>query len=78
MAYAKQCDRCGNYYKKNYYKTETLIGYRASEDTSDSIKFITISTVNNTDKSFDLCDDCLKLLSYFLSNKKIIKFEGVI
>lgn len=78
MAYAKQCDRCGNYYKKNCYKTETLVGYRASEDACDSINFITISTVENVSKSFDLCDDCLKLLNYFLSNKKIIKFEGVI
>ena len=77
MACAKQCDRCGNYYRGNYYKTETLIGYRAKEDANDSIEYITISTVKNVKKSFDLCDDCLKILDYFLSNKEI-KLKGVI
>lgn len=77
MACAKQCDRCGNYYKGNYYKTETLVGYRAKEDAGDSIKHITISTAKKVEKSFDLCDDCLKILNYFLSNKEI-KLKGVI
>lgn len=78
MANARQCDRCGDYYKRNYYKSESLMTYRAKEDDGDFLKDIVINTEKGSIKDYDLCDNCFKMLGYFLSNKKIIKFEGVI
>lgn len=75
MAQAKQCDRCKNFYKYNHCKSERLLSWRKKE--SGSIAKIAIIDNQGDSLNYDLCDDCLKILDYFLLNKKI-KLEGVI
>lgn len=75
MSFAKRCDRCKGFYEKNYFKSDKLLNTFKFEN--DSILSISIDTKFNSGYSYDLYDDCLKLLDYFLSNKEI-KLKGVI
>ena len=75
MAAAKKCDRCKNYYEKNYFKSDKFFNIFKFEN--DSIVGINVKTHFSNGYSFDLCDDCLQLLDYFLSNKEM-RFKGVI
>lgn len=75
MSQAKQCDRCQNFYKYNHCKSERLISWRRIK--IGSVSKIAVIDDKNNPKYYDLCDDCLRILDYFLSNKEI-KLKGVI
>lgn len=75
MACAKKCDRCKDYYEKNYFKSDKFFNTFKFEN--DNVMGISIDTKFANGYSYDLCDNCLELLSYFLSNKEI-RFKGVL
>lgn len=75
MAQAKQCDRCQKFYKYNHCKTDRLMSWRKKE--TGSVAKIAVIDNQGDSLYYDLCDDCLRILDYFLSNKEI-KLQGVI
>ena len=75
MSQAKECDRCKNFYKYNHCKSERLISWRRIE--IGSVSKIAVIDDEGNPIYYDLCDDCLRILDYFLSNKEI-KLKGVI
>lgn len=66
MAKAKKCDRCGNYYDRNLFRTEK----------GGTVRGIDVISANGTIRTcFDLCDKCLCALSCFLENPKFTRKE---
>lgn len=53
---ARRCDRCGDFY--------VMVDYKRS--------IITIPTLNESDRQFDLCPDCMTDFELWIANKAII------
>lgn len=63
MAKVKKCDRCGKIYEKNKL-------HKAKRRQPFPKKIVGVSAIDeylNTDRFFDLCDDCLsEFFEYFM------------
>lgn len=68
MADAKKCDRCGKYYDSNSI-SHGLVW------TGGYLTGLVVTTDANNGDSFDLCDDCIGDLLYFLNHPSEKKKE---
>lgn len=65
MAIVKKCDRCGKHYDENItFKTcEPFFNYILTG-------IATVDQSHESDKIYDLCDDCIADLFEFLNNER--------
>lgn len=82
MADAKKCDRCGRYYDKNdrYANPHQFDDSRTCAAGPIEVEYMAkISIATKWRKiiaEYDLCDDCIRDLKYFMSNPPTIKKEA--
>lgn len=65
MAYARKCDRCGNFYDPYTKRSDSgpVNSLQLLETSMDGI-------IRQTRKTFDLCPECMNKIINFLENKE--------